>query len=183
MISVALNFIVFQAAWFITILSASSGMPWYGPVFTLCWVVFHLALFTEKRNAEINLLLFAAMLGYFFDSLQVTFSVFSFPPQTSLGSPSTLWMVALWINLAATLNISLKWLQDKLLLAGLLGAIGGPAAYYAGSKLGALQLHGSWSLMAIALQWVIAMPLLVWCAQRLESLGQSTIIYNKPEGE
>jgi hypothetical protein len=177
-LSLVINFLIFQAAWFITIFSAASGLPWYGPAFTLLWMVFHLLFFTERRLAEINILLFTAILGYLIDSLQVLLGIFSFPSQPSLGAPSTLWMVALWINLAATLNISLKWLHRRLLLAGLLGAIGGPLAYFAGSQIGALEFGHSWSLAAISLQWSIAMPLLIWFAQRHSETGLSHLNYN-----
>lgn len=111
-------------------------------------------------------MLFAATIGYLFDSLQVLIGVMAFPVHVALGWPSPIWMIALWINLAATLNLSLKWLQGKLLLAAILGAIGGPATYYAGSRLGAVELFGPVSLLALSLQWVIAMPLLVYFAQR-----------------
>ncbi len=164
MIQVVLNFVIFQAAWFITVYSAASGLPIYGPLFTSLWMLFHLKFFTKKYRSEISLLLFAATLGYLLDSLMVLIGAIAFPERTALGGPSPLWMVALWINLAATINFSLKWLHGRLLLAALLGAIAGPAAYYAGSVLGAIELFGIKSLLAISVQWLLAMPLLIWFA-------------------
>ena len=175
MFAIIINFLIFQAGWFITVYSAASGLPWYGPLFTLSWLIVHLTFFTERRIAEVNILIFAAILGYVFDSVQVYMSTFSFPTHTVLGSPSTLWMVALWINLAATLNLSLKWLEGRYVLAALLGFIGGPAAYYGGSKFGAIYLPEAWSLLAIATQWMIAMPLLFWVKQRI-SVNRNTVI-------
>lgn len=159
------NFLLFQAAWFSTIIAAVAGYPYLGIILTIGWMVLHLNVFSENKLAELNLLLFAGLLGYTVDSVQVYLGVFAFPPEVVFGSPSTLWMVALWVNLAATLNFSLSWLQDKYFLAAVLGAISGPAAYYAGSQLGAMSILTSWSLYAISLQWFICMPLLFWFAQ------------------
>ena len=164
MIHIVVNFLVFDLAWLVNVYSAASGMPIYGPVFTMIWMLCHLGFTVEKRLPEVSLLLFAAIFGYLFDSLLVLTDVIAFPEKTMLGWPSTLWMVALWINLAATLNFSLKWLKGRFALAVLLGATTGPIAYYAGSVLGAIELYGLKSLMAISLQWALALPILLWFA-------------------
>lgn len=160
------NFLLFQAVWFFTVSSAAAGNPVYGPGFTLAWMLVHLSFFTDRRLAEINNLLFAALLGYLMDSTQVMLGVIIFPQHTILGEPSPLWMIALWFNLAMTLNLSMKWLQNNLFLAAALGAVGGPAAYYGGEVLGAIVLNQPWSLLSIALQWFVAMPLLTWLARK-----------------
>ena len=83
--------------------------------------------------------------------------------------PTTLWMIALWVNLAATLRVSLGWLDRRWFAAGLLGALGGPIAYGAGANLGAIEFaQPVVSLAAIAGQWLVAMPVLVWIAGRPE---------------
>lgn len=179
MLSIYLNFIIFQSAWFITILSAASGFAWLGPGFTFLWMLLHLAYVNERRLAELDLLIFAAISGYFLDSLLVLLSFITFPPQTALGAPSTLWMIALWINLAATLNVSLKWIHGNFILAALLGGIGGPLTYYAGSRLGALEINGLWSLLAISVEWLIAMPVLLWFAQRQSGNRSLQFLFNR----
>jgi hypothetical protein len=75
-------------------------------------------------------------------------------------------MVSLWMLFATTLHTSLSWLTGRPLVAVLLGAIGGPASYYAGAQLGALTLHANlgFSLIAIALAWGGVMPILLWFA-------------------
>ena len=50
--------------------------------------------------------------------------------------------------------------------------------YFAGSQIGALEFGHSWSLAAISLQWSIAMPLLIWFAQRHSETGLSHLNYN-----
>jgi len=82
---------------------------------------------------------------------------------------SPAWMVALWVNFACTLHASLRWLLGRPLLAALLGAVGGPLSYAAGARLGALSLGGdaTGSLVAVAIEWAVALPLLTLLAARV----------------
>ena len=51
----------------------------------------------------------------------------------------------------------------------MIGAVGGPFAYYAGVKLGALQFTGFGpAITGIAIVWGIALPLLCWLAARVD---------------
>ena len=178
-----LNILLFQAAWFVTIFAAGTGYPYIGLLYTIIWMFFHFSFFVKNRFAEWNLLLFAALLGYVFDSLMVYLGVFVFPAEAMLGAPSTIWMVALWINLAATLNFSMSWLKGRLLLASLLASIAGPATYYAGSRFDAINMQASWSLYAIALQWFVAMPLLLWFSQRQTFFSDKKVLLNNVGGD
>jgi hypothetical protein len=70
-------------------------------------------------------------------------------------------MVSLWMAFATTLNHSLRWLASRPWVAALAGAIGGPLAYLAGAKLGALTLAAPTpALILIAGLWAVAMGLL-----------------------
>jgi hypothetical protein len=54
-------------------------------------------------------------------------------------------------------------------IAALLGAAGAPLAYYAGARLGALDLVSpAPALVAIALGWAVATPALMLAARRLD---------------
>jgi len=50
------------------------------------------------------------------------------------------------------------WLCGRFVLATLCGAIGGPLAYLAGDKLGALEIH---LLPAVVIAWILVMPCLL----------------------
>lgn len=164
---VVTNFILFQLGWLLTIFSAAEGQPVVGVIYTVSWMIVHLFIIGDKYKVELQLLLIAALLGYLFDSALVAMNIIAFPAQTHLGGPSTLWMVCLWVNLAATLNYSLVWLKGRYLLAAVTAAIAGPLAYAAGEKLGAITLLGNLSLIAISVTWCLAMPLLFWIAELL----------------
>lgn len=161
MLALIINAVVFDIAWILTVTSAAHGIVWLGPLFTLLWLPAHLYSMPATRGVDMTLCAFAALFGYAADSLLVLSGLMAFPPESAVGSPSTLWMVFLWINLALTLNHSLYWLRHRYALAALLGLLLAPPAYLAGDKLGALILNDGWlPMVSIALVWLISMPLL-----------------------
>ena len=68
-------------------------------------------------------------------------------------------MVAMWVNMAASLRYSLGWMRNRYFFGALLGMILGPAAYLAGERLGGINLIDG--MLPIAIEWFIAMPLLL----------------------
>lgn len=163
------NALLFQAAWFAAVLGAARGLFWLGPLSMIPVLALHLAL-QEDRRGEAKLLLIAALLGFIFDTVFVASGVFM-PLQHLFPRPfSPPWMICLWLNFAATLNVSMVWLRQRYLLAALFGAIGGPLAYYGGAKLGATEALPTLSgLLLLAVGWGVMTPLLVRLAKVLVS--------------
>ena len=159
------NFILFQAAWFIAILGAAKGMPWLGPLAMVPVLSVHLIL-TENRSGEMKLLLTAGILGFLFDTVLVAAGVF-LPMAYLLPRPlSPPWMVSLWLNFAATLNVSLAWLRGRYILSTVFGVIGGPLAYYSGARMGATEaLPSLGGMLILAFGWGCMTPVLVWLAR------------------
>ncbi len=156
-----INYLGFQAGWFACILGAAAGYPWLGAVVVTAIVAAHLA-WNARRVSESLLIGLAAALGYIADSVLALGGCLQFEPQTLLGAPSPIWMVALWANFAATLRWSLAWLDGRYAAGALLGALGGPLAYYAGARLGAVSFENpAAGLIAVAAEWAIATPLLL----------------------
>lgn len=167
-----INFAAFQLNWLICVLGAANGWPWAGPVAVLLWILAHLRLNRGQHKTEWILILAAAGAGYLLDSLLVLTGYLAFPEAARLGYPSTLWMVALWINLATTLRHSLGWLQGRVLLSALFGGAGGAAAYYAGGRLDAIHLPDPViGGLLICLLWSLALPALYALAHKLEQGG------------
>ena len=160
-----INVALFQAAWFAAVLGAARGMFWLGPVAMIPTLAIHLLL-QNNRSGELKLLLAAGLLGVTLDTVFVAGGVFT-PLQHLLPRPfSPPWMICLWLNFAATLNVSMAWLRGRYLLAALFGAIGGPLAYYSGAKLGATEaLPTTTGMLLLAIGWGIMTPLLVWLAR------------------
>jgi hypothetical protein len=157
----AVNVVLFQTAWFAAVLGAAKGLFWLGPLSMVPVLAIHLAL-QEDREGEVKLLLAAGLLGFFFDSAFVAGGVFT-PLQHLFPRPlSPPWMICLWLNFAATLNVSMAWLRGRYLLAAAFGAVGGPLAYYSGAKLGATEaLPTSIGMLLLAIGWGVMTPLLV----------------------
>lgn len=169
-----INFIAFQAAWFAAVLGAAHGMPWLGVVVVPAALALHLALSTNWRP-ELLLALFAAVTGFVFDSALIAAGAFSPGPYFFPTPFSSLWMVMLWVNLAATMNVSMGWLRGRYALAAVFGAIGGPVAYYSGAKLGAMtRLPDPGGLLGIGIAWAIALPLLYSVAANIDNRFRGT---------
>jgi hypothetical protein len=168
-----INVALFQAAWFAAVLGAARGMLWLGPVAMIPTIAVHLALQANRRG-EVKLLLAAGALGFLFDTAFVAGGVFT-PLQHLFPRPfSPPWMICLWLNFAATLNVSMAWLRGRYILAVAFGAVGGPLAYYSGAKLGATEaLPATTGMLLLAIGWGIMTPLLVWLA-RAFSVGKKT---------
>lgn len=170
-----INFLCFQVAWFACVLGAAHGLPALGPAVVAVWVTVHLSL-SRSRRAELRVLLGAGLVGFLADSVLALSGRIDFETGVAAWWPVPLWMVALWVNLATTLGASLSFLRDRFLLAVLLGAIGGPLAYLAGDRLGALRLGDPQvaSIVAVGVEWAAAMPLLLGL-DRLARAGRGCV--------
>jgi hypothetical protein len=161
------NVVLFQAAWFASVLGAARGLYWAGPAVTLLAVAVRLAQ-AEDRRKEALLLLCCGILGFAADTALVALGLF-LPVRGSFPTPwSPPWMVAMWVNFGATLNVSMAFLKGRPAVSAVFGAIGGPLAYFAGARLGAASIpEPAWAgLAAVAVAWGIAMPALSTLAGR-----------------
>jgi hypothetical protein len=165
------NLIAFYVVWVATALGAARGAPWLGPVAVAAWLTLHLRACGPHRGAELRLLATAGVMGYATDSILVLAGLIEFPPQARLGAPATVWMVGLWLAFAATLRHAFGWLRGRLALAAALGTVGGPLAYWAGARMGALTLASAAPLW-LAVVWALATPALAWLAARVEAPAQ-----------
>lgn len=166
-----LNLIGFNAGWFACVLGAAYGFPWTGVVIVGGLLIAHLFIFPHVRNA-LGLVLLSGVLGYAADSILVLVGTLRFDASVQILGPSPLWMVFMWVNFALALPLSMAFLKGRYGLAALFGAIGGPLAYAAGNKLGAVEIPASllpWILISI--EWASAMPLMSWLASRLDPMA------------
>lgn len=161
------NFLGFQMVWFSAVLGAGAGIGSLGPV-----AVTFFALATLLRSPHLRedliLVLVLGLGGWIADSVLLNLGLvdYSASPWAKLAP---LWIVALWINFALTLNHSLAWLQNRLIVATIFGAIGGPLAYLAGQALGAATFPRGTApaLIALGVVWALASPLAATLAARV----------------
>jgi Protein of unknown function (DUF2878) len=162
-----LNVAQFQVGWFACVLSAAAGHAWIGAAVAVNIVGIHL-MRIENRFAELLLVIAAALVGLVADTMLIQSGWLTFAAGASAYGMTPYWMVTLWMIFATTLNHSLTWLHRNAVLAAVFGGLGGPLAYYAGERLGALRIADSFAAFGgIAIVWALALPLILWTARRL----------------
>jgi hypothetical protein len=168
---VVANVVAFQIGWFACVLGGAYGRPWTGTALALAIVAVHLAT-AARPGREARLLALATGLGALWDSALVALGWVSYASGTVLPGTAPVWIVAMWTLFATTLNVSLNWLKDRNALAVAFGALGGPLAYYAGMKLGAVTFaEPAIALAALALGWALIMPVLTRLARRFDGIN------------
>ena len=163
-----LHFLGFQACWFATVLAAADGNLWLGPICIAIFVAIHISVIA-RRVLEFIRLVVAALLGVIGDSLLTQAGVLQFGPDHETLSP--VWMISLWALFMATLPVTMPWLRGRYWIGALVGAIAGPFCYFAGAKLGALAIAANelQSAAWIAMEWLIATPILILITERSKS--------------
>lgn len=134
-----INFALFQIGWFACVLGGAWGWPWVGVAFVGLATLWHLRI-VPNPGGEAVLLAVAVAIGALVDSLLPAAGWVVYPSGQLHLLMAPVWIIALWVLFAGTLNMSMKWLRDRYFLALLFGAVGSPMSYYAGSRLGAVTL-------------------------------------------
>ena len=168
-----LNVLLFQIGWFACVLGAAHHVPWIGVAAAAAIVGWHLARAAEPGR-ELSLVAMATLAGTAFETVLVQTGSVRFDSGVLLEGTAPYWMVALWALFATTLNVSLRWLRGRPVLAAVFGGVGGPAAYYAGAQLGALELVAAGlALAVIGVGWAVLAPVLLATARRLDGYAQA----------
>ena len=164
------NFILFQFGWFAGVLGAAWNLSILGSVLMAMILIGHLAVSRQTIN-EVLLILFAILLGTLWDSWLLNQGGLSFNSCMWHAAFAPYWIILLWALFATTINHSLGWLKQRYTLAAILGAIAGPAAYYGGARLGAVELlDPEAALLALSVGWAIWTPLLCYVASLLNRI-------------
>jgi Protein of unknown function (DUF2878) len=166
------NALLFQLGWLACVLGAAHGRPWIGPLAAVPIIAWHLARAGRPRP-ELALIAGAILLGTLFETLLVQSGWVRFSAGALIEGTAPCWMVALWAIFATTLNVSLRALRAHPGFAAILGAIGGPFAYFSGARLGALSFAAAGpALGAIALGWAVLTPLMLLAARRFDGYAR-----------
>lgn len=167
---IAFNVASLYAAWFASVLAAANGRPILATAASLVVVLLNVAI-SRDRLADMRLIAYAALVGFVLDSIVINLGLARYASPGPYALVPPLWLVAMWMAFATSLNVSLAWFKSRLRLATLLGAIGGPLSYYAGARLGGMEFAEplSLSIGALGLLWAIAFPTLVIVARQGES--------------
>jgi hypothetical protein len=156
------NAALFQCGWFACVLGGDSLWLLVG----LAVLLVHL-LWISSLTDEGALIIGVTLAGTLLDTLLRTLGVFHF---SEPGPLIPFWLMLLWALLATTLRHCLAWSARPWWRAALLGAVGGPLSYYAGSQLAGVQFgYGLGpTMVGLAVLWAVVFPLLAAAATRGE---------------
>jgi len=167
-VCLAINIVGVNIGWFACVLAASHDLHVLAPTVVAGLFAVHVAL---HRPAKCEALLAgtAAVVGFGFDSVLMAAGVYEARRWLLPAPLATVWLVSLWINFALVLNVALRALQGRWILAAAIGAIGGPVAYLSAERLGAVTLASPWwyGLLPLALAWGLVVPALLRLARYL----------------
>ena len=163
------NAVSFQLVWIACVGGGGAGIWWLGPLAVLVFGVWQVST-SRFRRSDVLMVLVAAPLGMAVDSLFIATGLLQYPEPGPWGANlAPIWIVALWIGFALTLNHSLAWLKGKALLALVVGGIAGPFSYWVGATTWrAVEFTESTIvvLAALLIVWAVATPALVLTADR-----------------
>lgn len=162
------NSAIFYAAWFVCVLLQ---MPW-AVWFAAAAVVVHLT-WVRPGHREWLVVIVCSALGIVIDSALTATGVFRFDSADVGAIMGTwlapIWLMAIWLVFATTLNVSMKPFASRLWLAALLGGIAAPMSYFAGARLDVVSfpLGTPTTLLLLGAIWVFIFPLFLFVAGRL----------------
>jgi hypothetical protein len=166
-----INVAAFKLGWLSSVVGGAQQMPWLGPLVVLVAVGLHLAR-AQRPNSEFMLILSCGLIGAVFDSALVAAGWVTFPSGMFSDVMAPYWIVTMWMLFGTTINLSMRWMRGRPLLAAAFGFVGGPLAYLAGSKIGGIQFVDQPAAMAmLAIGWAVMMPLLMQLGERLDGVS------------
>lgn len=130
-------------------------------------------LFMEEGHLRLRgaiVIAVAVLVGFAVDNAMLSEGLL-IPVDTQAGDFAPFWMTSLWAILSTTFNIAFKPLQNKLVLAGIMGAISAPLTYLAAVRLGAAEfgVPAEFALAGLAVVWLLVFPAGLLFTRRLMS--------------
>lgn len=163
------NYALYQAGWLACVLGAAWHQPDAGAAVALVFVAFHLWL-TREPALELRLLALALVVGVSIEWGQLASGTYQFLGDGLHLGPVPAWMLLLWGQFATAFRYSLRGVLLRPVAAGLFGAAGGPLAFLAGARLGAVTLQPplTMSLMRLSGAWLLALLVFSLATRRLD---------------
>lgn len=151
------NYALYQAGWFACVLGAAWNYPSTGLVIATIAIAIHVTLAVE-RTIELRLIALATLVGLGVELVQLGAGTYRLASGTLIDGVPAPWLLALWAQLATTFRYSLHYVFAKWLPSLLFGAIGGPLAFLAGERLGAVTFLPplTTALPRLSLCWAVA---------------------------
>lgn len=157
MVGNIINALLYQFVWFTCVLGGNHWVP-----AAILAILLQVWLGGTWR-ADLRMMGILLITGLVIDGILQVTGVLVF---TEPGWPIPLWLVMVWLGLANTVNHSLAWLIHRPVMSAILGGLGGPLAYWAGTKVDAATfgyglpvtlslLAVVWALLFLVLSWFV----------------------------
>ncbi|HTA65581.1 MAG TPA: DUF2878 domain-containing protein [Xanthomonadaceae bacterium] len=161
------NALGYQLVWIACVVGAANASLVAGPMATALFAMLVLG-FGGQWRADLRLIPILLLCGLLFDSAWIALGWldYSMPWPSPQFSPS--WILCIWVAFALTFNHSLAFLRGRYLFAALLGAIGGPLAYWgAAHGPGVVRFDAPVAIVlgGLCIAWAVLLPLLVRIAE------------------
>lgn len=163
------NYLSYYVGWLACVYGAAFGMSAMGVAVVALLVLIHFVL-THTLREEIMMIAVIGVLGTMVDSMQaITGLLFYHGGYAKAPWLGPIWITAIWVLFASTINWSFEWLKGRTWLTVVLGAIGGPLSYAAGERIGAVRFQNNYvvTMFALAVIWSVVLPLFFGLAQRM----------------
>jgi drug/metabolite transporter (DMT)-like permease len=144
-------------------------MGWPGPLAVALFAAWHLSHRLAWRR-EWLLVLLICVFGFCLDTFWIQVQILNYSASGPMPEVAPGWIVALWANFALTINHSMLYMRERLVLAALLGAIGGPVSYLIAAKAWDAATFGVDDVtfaLTLGVAWAIATPVLFRLAKVL----------------
>jgi len=166
---------LYQAGWLACVAAAAHDAVWAGVLIASALTAARLGL-SDRPGPELRLVLSGAALGVAIDGALAAAGVVTYTSGQPAAWLPPLWILCLWMLFATLFSRALAWLRGRYVLAAVLGALGGPPAYLAGERLGAIEVpNTALALLTLALAWALATPLLTRLSERLMEVERAEI--------
>ncbi len=164
---VLLTFIAYELVWGAAVIGASHAHAWPGVSAAALFIGWRLTV-SPRRRVEASLLAVSLAMGAALEACWVRTGLIHYAAAWPLAFAPA-WLLALWAAFGLTIVPLFGYLHTRPALAALLGAIGGPLSYSAAARgwhAVSFPPHPAASLLALALGWAVALPVLVTLARR-----------------
>ncbi|MGN6579609.1 MAG: DUF2878 domain-containing protein [Bordetella sp.] len=163
------NFLGYEIVWFAAVIGASRGSALPGLLCAVVFTAWQLSV-SHRRASDLRLVGIALLCGLIVDGVLSHMGWMHYAAMSWAVPPGVpLWILALWVAFAMTLNHSMVWLQGRPAWALALGAAGGPLAYWGASRSWqavVFEAPAARAAIWLAVGWGIALPLLAGLAAR-----------------
>lgn len=164
----ALNYAAYQVGWFAVVLGATAGHAAAGALVATLLVAAHVAV-ADDRRSEARLVVMALVTGAVVEAWQLQAGSYRELAHMPPAPVPPIWLLLLWAQFATTFRYALRDVIATPRAAVAFGALGGPLAFTAGDRLGAVTLSTPlWpALLRLAVAWALALVWFAWATPRV----------------